>query len=442
MSIAEKLTEARTHLVLEQPFFGALVMHLPLIADPTCKTAMTNGVVIRYNPKFVESLSHKQTVALLAHEVDHVAMGHPWRRDARDPRGWNIACDKTINQTLRDAGFELPDGVYYAKGEEVGMSAEWIYGKILEEQAKQQSQKQSQQTESEDQDEDDDQDQDDDQDGDDSEDDSQDDDDADGEDGDGKSKGDGEGDAEPDAQNGAGGDDDEGDPLGGVEDAPTEPDADGNAPPSEQEWKERVVVAMQQAKLMGKMPGGLERQIEDSIQPRVDVRSLLLRFFSERSNSDYSWTRPSTRYIASGLYLPALQDHALGEVAIMVDTSGSISDMDLKFARNLIEQVIDECSPTGVTVYYSDAEVAGVDRFEKGEPLTWRPRGGGGTDFRPVLDAIEKEGAAVCTVCITDLCGTFPDVAPSYPVLWLVPKSPWTSSELNAPFGETIHFDQ
>jgi hypothetical protein len=52
-----------------------------------------------------------------------------------------------------------------------------------------------------------------------------------------------------------------------------------------------------------------------------------------------------------------------------------------------------------------------------------------------------KEGTAVCAVCITDLEGTFPDVPPSFPVLWLVPKTPWTREEVTAPFGETIHFD-
>jgi predicted metal-dependent peptidase len=172
--------------------------------------------------------------------------------------------------------------------------------------------------------------------------------------------------------------------------------------------------------------------IEAALDKRIDVRSLLLRFMTERTRADYSWAQPNTRYIAHGLYLPALHSVEMGEVAIMVDTSGSVDAQSLAYARAIVEDVINECCPAAVTVYYSDAKVCKVDRFEKGEPLTWAPAGGGGTDFRPALEAIETEGTAVCALCITDLYGTFPTSAPALPVLWLA-----TTAQV-APFGETI----
>ena len=452
MSAENKLLAARTVLILDAPFFGSLAVQLPLVADPKIRTAATNGAVIKYNPAYIDSLEHETIVALLEHEVMHVAGGDPWRRDAREMRDWNIACDKKINHELRETGLKLPNGVYCAEGDEIGMSAEWIYGRMQEKQAKQEQEKQDQQQQEsqgddseEDGEEDDEQDDDQQEDGDSDDQDDQegDSDDAGGDEG--QEDGDEGTEGQQNAQDGSQGDaegDGEPDPLGEVEDAPTEADADGNKPPTEQEWKERVVVAMTQAKLMGKMPAGLERQIEASLQPRIDIRSLLLRFFSERSNSDYSWSRPNPRYVSQGLYLPALQAHELGEIAIYVDTSASMDRTAMQFARGVIEEVIDECSPAAVTVWYADADVARVDRFEKGAPLEWRPAGFGGTDFRPALDGIEKEGTAVCAVCITDLEGTFPDVPPSFPVLWLVPKTPWTREEVIAPFGETIHFEK
>jgi predicted metal-dependent peptidase len=91
------------------------------------------------------------------------------------------------------------------------------------------------------------------------------------------------------------------------------------------------------------MPGGLARSVQQALKPRIDVRSLLLRFFSERSTGDYSWTRPNSRYLSQGLYLPALESKALGEVAIMVDTSGSVNEVSLSYARSIVESVIDEC---------------------------------------------------------------------------------------------------
>lgn len=226
------------------------------------------------------------------------------------------------------------------------------------------------------------------------------------------------------------------DPLGEVRDAPTGPDGDGEPAPSEQEWKQRAASAMQQAKMAGKMAGGIARDVQAALKAKVDLRSLLLRFFSERSNSDYSWMRPNSRYLAQGLYLPALESRELGEVAIAIDTSGSVNAVSLQYARAIVESVIEELSPAAVTVYYFDSEVSSVDRFQRGDSLTWKPQGGGGTDFSPVLSQIERDGSMVCAVIITDLEGPFPESIPNLPVIWL------STEEGTAPFGETVYLDR
>jgi predicted metal-dependent peptidase len=376
VSAQSKMTAARTELVLDQPFFGHLALGLKMKEDPGCGTAWVDGRTLGYEPSFIESLTHDRVTALVAHEVMHCAFGHPWRRDARNPKQWNVACDKAINGELRES-FTLPAGALYPDGDEVGKSSEWIYARLQDEN------------------------------GDDL----------------GNSPQSGQGPGTPD-------------PLGEVRDAPTGPDADGDPAPTEQEWKQATASAMQQAKMQGKMPGELARGIGEALKPRIDIRSLLLRFFSERSTADYSWSKPNSRYIAQGLYLPCLDSRDLGEVAIMVDTSGSIDGVSLQYARAIVESVIEETSPASVTVYYADSKVCKVQRFEKGEPLTWEPCGGGGTDFRPALEAIEAESNAVCALCITDLEGTFPDVPPALPVLWLA-----TTLHV-APFGETIPIDR
>jgi predicted metal-dependent peptidase len=368
MSAHSKISAARTSLVLEQPFFGALALSLKVVEDTTCETAWTDGRSLGYSPTFVESLSHDRLTALVAHEVMHCAMGHPWRRDGRNPKGWNVACDQAINGELR-ASFTLPDGALYPNPGDEGKSSEWYYARVQED-----------------------------------------------------DNGDEPGQGTPD-------------PLGEVRDAPTGPDADGDPAPTEQEWKQNAASAMQQAKMQGKMPGGLAREISQALQPKVDIRSLLLRFFSERSTGDYSWTRPNTRYIAQGLYLPCLESKELGEIAIAIDTSGSVNATSLAYARSIVESTIEEVSPLAVTVYYFDSRVHAVDRFEKGEPLTWKPQGGGGTSFVEVLDAIEKEGTAVCALVITDLEGTFPESC-GMPVLWLA------TEEHDVPFGENIYLDR
>jgi predicted metal-dependent peptidase len=90
MSAESKMSAARVSLVLENPFFGSLALSLKMQADSTCKTAYVNGRELGYNPAWVENLSHDQVTALVAHGVMHCAMGHPWRRDGRNSKGWNI----------------------------------------------------------------------------------------------------------------------------------------------------------------------------------------------------------------------------------------------------------------------------------------------------------------------------------------------------------------
>ena len=68
------------------------------------------------------------------------------------------------------------------------------------------------------------------------------------------------------------------------------------------------------------------------------------------------------------------------------------------------------------------------------EPLPV-PKGGGGTDFRPVFDHIEKnEVAPDVLVFFTDTWGEFPAEPPPYPVLWIVDVP-----GAHVPWGEMIH---
>jgi len=424
-SAEKKMTAARYALVSEEPFWGSLAMSLDLVSDPTCKTAWVNGQKLGFNPAYIDTLSHDVAKGLLAHEVEHVALGHPWRREGRDHKQFNIATDKIINHDLREAGFKLPDGVYYAEGEEIGKSAEWVYTQQQQQQAEQQPEPQPEPDEEKEEEQD-------------GTGDGQSPDDDSTEDGEGDQPGDGEpsdepGDGQGDGEPGDGQGD--GDPLGEVRDAPTGPDENGDPAPTEQDWRERVAAAAVFAKGQGKYPASLERQVERTLKPTLDVKSLLLRFFTETASADYAWSRPNRRYMPMGLYLPSLRSEGLGEIAMYVDTSGSMRASDLAKAKAIIDAVIEECNPLAVTVYYGDSDVAQVDRFEQGEPLEWRAKGGGGTDFRPIFEAVEKaDSPVVAVVCISDLDGAFPQDLPAVPTMWLS-----TDEYKTAPFGETVY---
>ena len=125
----ERIREAYTRVVRENVFFGTFAHSLEPKFSTEVPTAATNGKDILFNPEFLLQLTREQLYGLLLHEITHVAVGHHLRRGRRDAAVWNVACDYSINQILRDAGFTLPEGFLLDPGYR-GLSAEGIYARI------------------------------------------------------------------------------------------------------------------------------------------------------------------------------------------------------------------------------------------------------------------------------------------------------------------------
>lgn len=210
----------------------------------------------------------------------------------------------------------------------------------------------------------------------------------------------------------------------------------------EQQWKISVFQANQQAKAMGRSPGpGFERAIKDEILPSVNWRVLLQDFVDQAARTDYSWMHPNPRYITQGVYLPGLHTRTPGTMVVAIDTSGSVSDSQLAGFASEVSSIL-ETHDTCLEVIYADREVQGKETFTRADlPLILSPEGGGGTDFRPVFDLVEKEGISpCCLVYLTDLCcDRFPDSPPPYPVLWVnTERFRWKEP----PFGRVIDMEE
>ena len=368
---AEMVTKAIAAIVLEDPFYGYLLLRQELIQDDKIQTAGTNGFWLRYNPKFIRSLTLPQLKGLFKHEVMHVAHMHHLRRGTRTGRKWNVACDYAINPILVEAGVSLPpDGLNDPQYKDMG--AEHIYNLLPEEE---------------------------------------------GEGGGGVTFG-------PQWN------------WGGVEDAPGADDP-GKREEMEQDVRQEVLQAINAAKIMGRMPAGLDRLIERIRESKMPWRQILARFFRATAKADYSWLRPNRRFLAHGIYLPSLHSDALGPLVIGVDTSGSIAGPELEAFFGCINGILKQTKPEWVEVIYCDAAVSNTQRFfPTSYPISlnkFKPKGGGGTDFRPVFDYIAENKLKPCAVLyLTDMYGTFPDKQPKYPVIWCA------TTDIKAPWGKTL----
>ena len=102
--VNRKVSKAKALLILDHPFFGTAVSRRPIqYGDEVPTAGMSATGQIMLNPEWVEPLTVKEIMFLLAHEAMHYMLSHALRRQHRDHRAWNVACDKVINDTLIDA---------------------------------------------------------------------------------------------------------------------------------------------------------------------------------------------------------------------------------------------------------------------------------------------------------------------------------------------------
>jgi predicted metal-dependent peptidase len=380
-----RLTVARTSLVLDNPFFGSLALRLRFKEDTTCQTAWTDGQSLGYNPQFIDSLPINQIKALLAHEVMHCALMHHLRRDSRDFQSWNGAADYAINDILINSKFDLPQGCLhdpiYAN-----QSAEAIYSKLQARPKPKQGQS--------------------------------------GQLGQGKS-----GNSKANQASNFGevrdGKGEQGQPLSQAE-----------LSQQAQSWQVATAQAAQQARAMGKLPSSLKRLIDTIIKPTVDWKEALRRFISEQAKNDYAMSPPNRRYVSQGLYLPSLRSEELGHIAIAIDTSGSIGRSELSQFAFEVTSIL-ETYNVKATIVYCDAEVSKTLEVSSDDlPLKLSCHGGGGTSFVPVFKWIAEHMSEppTCLVYLTDCEGQFPSASPEYPVLWAS-----VNERARVPFGELIY---
>ena len=103
----ERVMKLRFRLMRKLPFYGDLAMNLPFSPRTSVPTACTDGRSILYNPSFTASLTDAELSFVILHEILHVIMLHPTRRQHRDPAVWNLACDCTVNDVLTRLSFDM-----------------------------------------------------------------------------------------------------------------------------------------------------------------------------------------------------------------------------------------------------------------------------------------------------------------------------------------------
>ncbi len=108
----DKINQAKKIIMLKDKLLSYLLSRFEIIITKNFgKTAATNGLVIYFNPDFLNSLKVDEVVFILLHELLHITLDHLKRIGDRDREIFNIAADIVVNDLLVFSGYsygELP----------------------------------------------------------------------------------------------------------------------------------------------------------------------------------------------------------------------------------------------------------------------------------------------------------------------------------------------
>ncbi len=174
------------------------------------------------------------------------------------------------------------------------------------------------------------------------------------------------------------------------------------------------------------------REFDGATNPSLTWREILWQFMVA---TPYDFGGFDRRFIHRKLYLEDVVGESV-EVAICIDTSGSIGSAELGAFIGEIQGILDAYPQIRGTLFFSDAALYGPYEFSKDAPMP-KARGGGGTAFEPFFGWVaqqERGGTLLLSIYFTDGYGSFPRAPPESPVLWVV--MPGGLESTGFPFGE------
>ena len=403
--VMDRIITARIGLLLRHPFFGNMATRLRIVAaDEWLGTAAVDGRNLYYNTQFFNAMNNKEIEFVVAHEILHMVFDHMGRREDRDPMIYNISADYIVNNTLvRDRIGTIPSIVKcYQDFKYEGWTSEEVYDDVYEkakemgeEYLKQLGEMLDEHLDSED---------------------------------------DGE----------------------GVSDGEVGKDVNGNATSKSKpkyskeevkqikdEIKENMISAAQSAGA-GNVPGAVARMIKELTEPKMNWREIIRQSVQSSIRSDYTFSRPSRKGQMSGAILPSMDFQDTIDVAVCIDMSGSIGEVQGKDFLGEVKGIMDEFPDYNIKVWCFDTDVYNEEDFAANDGkdlLDYELMGGGGTDFMANWTYMkDQDYVPKKLIMFTDGYAWDSWGDPDYCDTVFVIHSN-RDKNLEGPFGTSVHYD-
>lgn len=446
------LDKARHAVVMKFPFIGEISLRMGLIPTHDSKnpTSTFDGSRVYIDLDFLSKLRKEELSYVIGHEVWHSVLLHPARKQTRDPKLFDLACDMEVNWLLKlnnnEQVFDIPYNAPMPPHEVQGKPCEVIYDWLLKNckmtpnasNSKKENNNSSSSSSMQN-----------------------------------SSSSSGNKNRQDDKQSNESKDDDnQQNSQSGEWECPNNSKVDGNlkAKPkkdqtingqfdihrytdgSEQEeddgkgnrdndfrpkmsssfceeMREATIAQLQKCALgQGSMPVGIESFVKKLEKPEIPWQDHLAQFITQIHTGKLEWNPPSRRHLYQDLYLQSHREKKI-KIALAIDTSGSTYSILPNFFAEM-ESLMKSFDAYEITRIDCDAAVEKVvvydhdsAPFSKNESKGIDWNGGGGTSFVPPFEYVKEKNLDIdALVYLTDGFGPAPKKAPSYPVLWVLPK--------------------
>lgn len=393
---AERITRAKCLLYEKQPFFSFIVNNMEVIEkneDEFWKRGGEKKVEgtmavdkkgrLYYHPDFVNKLNDEELKGVLCHEAMHCALLHLTRVGKKDGRIWNYATDMVINNLLINTGFSLPaKGILPSDTNEFKIDVK-PKPKIIKDVDKKIAESIYNELY----------------------------------------------DIAEKLPSQAGfdihicdGDKDEGASAGELED----------------KWKQVLTDATYFAKQKGNLPGSMERIVDKILNKKLNWKQMLYRFITNEIQYDFTYARPSRKFISTGIYFPNTSKENI-KITAAIDTSGSIGQKELALFLGEIYKITKSFNNIELEVLFHDTEISSKHKFAHGnlhKVLSLKPTGGGGTSHKEVFDYIKKNKTNIL-ICFTDGYSDIDNCTKFNNTIFVL-----TDEKIKTSFGRDVYFDK
>ncbi len=394
-----KLIQARVRMLMRHPFFGQLALRLKLVeASDWCPTAAVDGRNFFYNSEFVNSLDPDEVVFLVGHELGHCIFEHFLRREDRQPKLWNMAGDYVINYILQREriGTVINKVKILLDPKYADWMTEDVYDDILQSGM---APKETLDVHL----------------------------DLGGEGNNGKSGSQGQGD-----QDGEG----KGKPS---------PLSSEERKKLQDELKEAMIQASQGAGA-GNVPQEIQRLINTLTEPKMDWRQFIRTSIESNIKNDFTFQRPNRKGWHTGAVLPGMERDQMIDIALSIDTSGSIDQRMLTDFVSEVAGIMEQFSEYRIRIWQFDTSVYSFDEFTHDDGRDMRDyeiTGGGGTEFTVNWQFMKDQGIEPDQfIMFTDGMpwGSWGD--PEYCDTMFLIHTRFGGRDIEAPFGTTVQYEQ